>query len=115
MKLIAKGLGVSKGKAIGIVRIVTKDSPMRNFAENEILVAHITDPTMVSLMNKAKAIVCNIGGRTSHPSILSREMGIPCIVSAKCVKTGKGITEILSDGQEIMIDGTSGEIHNLGD
>jgi len=42
-------------------------------------------------------------------------MGIPCIVSAKCVKTGKGITEILSDGQEIMIDGTSGEIHNLGD
>lgn len=67
----------------------------------------------VAMMNKAAAIICDIGGMTSHPSILSRELGIPCVVSTKCIKTGKNITEILQDGDEIHVDGEKGEIHIL--
>ena len=105
MKHIAKGMGVSHGKVKGKVKIIESLDDHDNFEEGAILVTHLTDPAMVVLMNQARAIVCNIGGLTSHPSILSRELGIPCIVSAKCVDTGKNITEILEDGQEIQVDG----------
>ena len=112
---IATGLGVSGGKARGRVRIITDIEEHGKFEENDILVTHMTDPSMVMLMNKAKAILCNIGGLTSHPSILSREMGIPCVVSVKGVHTGKNITEIVKDGQEILVDGDEGTIHLVGE
>ncbi len=103
MKLL-KGLGTSAGKATGKVRIVSgaKDGP--RFKEGEVLVTTITDPTMVMMMNKAAAIVCDIGGMTSHPSILSRELGIPCVVAAK------NATAKLKTGQEVLVDGKTGEV-----
>ncbi len=113
MKHIAKGLGVSQGKIRGKVRIIKDFDDHENFIEEEILVTHLTDPTMVPIMNRASAIVCNIGGLTSHPSIVSREMGIPCVVSAKCAETGKEITEILNNGDLIEICGETGMIHKI--
>ena len=64
----------------------------------------ITDPAMTPIMGKAAGIICEIGGMTSHPSIVSREMGIPCIVSAK------DVLSILKHGMTITMDGQSGEI-----
>lgn len=109
MKLIAKGLGVSKGIIKGKVKIISDTDT--SFDEGNILVTHITDPTMVPMMNKAAGIICNIGGMTSHPSIVSRELGIPCIVSAKSIELKKPATEILKNNQEIEIDGETGEIY----
>jgi pyruvate, water dikinase len=110
MKLTALGLGVSQGKVRGKVKIIKTFDNHTSFNENDILVTNITDPTMVPMMNKAAGIICNIGGLTSHPSIVSRELGIPCIVSAKCVETNKPITEVLQDNQIIEMNGETGEI-----
>ena len=113
MKCIAKGLGVSKGTVQGKVKIIKDFAYHASFEEGDILVTHLTDPTMVPAMNKAAGIICNIGGITSHPSIISRELGIPCIVSAKCIETGKPVTDVLQNGQNITMDGTSGEVFIL--
>lgn len=104
MKKILKGLGTSPGQAKGKVRIVTGPKDEDRFLDGEILVTRITDPTMVLMMNRASAIVCDIGGMTSHPSILSREMGIPCVVATK------NATTTLKDGQEVLVDGKTGDV-----
>lgn len=104
---LLKGLGVSAGVAEGIVRVVRGIEDRDRFTEGDVLVTKITDPTMVTMMSDAAAIVCDIGGMTSHPSIISRELGIPCVVN-----TVKG-TSVLRDGMRVRIDGTSGEIYEL--
>jgi len=104
MMQILKGLGVSAGKVTGKVRIAKAGKHDDSFGEGEILVTEITDPRMVLMMNKASAIICDIGGITSHPSILARELGIPCVVNTK------DSTKKLKTGQEVMIDGTTGEV-----
>ncbi len=92
MKQILKGMGVSQGKINGRVKLIESDKDSHKFNEGDILVTHLTDPTMVTMMGKAGGIICNVGGLTSHPSVVSREMGIPCIVSAKCVESDKNST-----------------------
>ncbi len=107
MKKILQGLGVSKGKARGIVRIITNGQDYSHFQAGDILVTRLTDPTMVPVMGKAAGIICEIGGMTSHPSIVSRELGIPCIVAVD------NATEILKEGDLIEICGETGEINLL--
>ncbi len=111
MEKILQGLGVSQGKAQGRVKIIHIPEDFSKFSEGDILVTRITNPNMVILMGKAAGIICDIGGMTSHPSIVSREMGTPCIVSAKCIKTEKSATEVLNDGLFIEMCGQSGEVH----
>lgn len=115
MKHIAQGLGVSRGKVQARACVINQSSDFEKFEEGMILITHLTDPTMVPLMSKAAGIVCNIGGLTSHPSIVSREMGIPCIVSAKCVETGRNVTDVVEHGDVIQICGEKGEVHLLTD
>jgi pyruvate,water dikinase len=106
-KLILKGLAASAGTAEGTARLFQSGDDANTFSEGDILVTTITDPTMVHAMVKAAAIVTDIGGITSHPAILSREMGIPCVVSTK------EATKIIKSGMKIMVDGTKGEIYEL--
>lgn len=106
-KLILKGLGASSGTAQGKVRIIHNASDTNKFQKGEILVAKMTDPTMVIMMAKAAAIVTDTGGVTCHAAIVSREMGIPCVVATK------NATQILKDGQEIVINGDEGRIFLL--
>ena len=108
MDTFLKGLGVSAGKARGIVRVVKAGEHDDSFNEGEILVTEITDPTMVLMMNQASGIICDIGGMTSHPSILSRELGIPCVVATK------EATVKLKTGQEVEIDGSTGQVFLVG-
>jgi pyruvate,water dikinase len=106
-KLILKGLGASSGQAEGIAKIFLPGSTTADFSEGDILITTITDPTMVQTMIKAGAIVTDIGGIISHPAILSREMGIPCVVNTK-----EG-TKKIKPGTNILVDGDKGEVYEL--
>lgn len=105
-KLIFKSTGASSGQARGKVKIVSK-SVSESFEEGEILVTEMTDPTMVVMMGKASAIITDTGGLTCHAAIVSREMGIPCIVATKTA------TKELKNGQEVLVDGDKGEVSSL--
>jgi pyruvate,water dikinase len=107
MRLILKGIGASPGKVSGKTRVVSGIGDYSKFSEGEILVAKITDPSMTVMMNKAAGIICDIGGQMSHPSIVARELGIPCIVNAKIA------TKKLKDGMMIAMDGKTGEVHEV--
>lgn len=106
-KYILKGTPASVGIAEGPVRIVVSAADTPDFAEGDVLVTRITDPTMVRMMSKAAAIVCDIGSITSHPSIISRELGIPCVVRTEQA------TSVLTNGMRVRVNGTSGEIYAL--
>ncbi len=104
---ILEGIAASAGTVEGVVKVVNsvKDTP--TFQKGYILVAEMTEPSMVIMMNKAAAIVTDKGGLTSHPAIVSRELGIPCVVATK------EATKILKDGMKVLVDGTKGEIYLL--
>ncbi|MCJ7764274.1 MAG: PEP-utilizing enzyme, partial [Dehalococcoidales bacterium] len=74
--------------------------------DGDILVAEMTTPDFVPAMKRAVAIVTDRGGRTAHAAIVSRELGIPCIVGADKATT------ILSNGQYITVDGSHGKVYN---
>lgn len=103
-KLLLSGTSASLGKITGKVRIV--DNPNdKKFNEGDVLVTEMTNPRFTPLIEKAGAIVTDIGGLLCHAAIVSREFGIPCIVNTKKA------TSILKDGQEIIVDADSGKIY----
>ena len=104
-KIILKGIAASGGVVEGIVKIVKGVKDIPDFKDGYILVAEITEPSMVIMMNKAAAIVTDKGGITSHPAIVSRELGIPCVVATQ------NATRTLKDGMKIKVDGTRGDIY----
>ena len=105
MKLILKGIAASPGIAEGEIQVVHGATDALNFKEGNILVAVVTEPTMVLMMNKAAAIVTDKGGITSHPAIVSRELGIPCVVNTKTATTD------LKNGIKVRVDGTKGKVY----
>jgi len=105
--MILKGIAANGGTAQGKAKLFAPGDDSSTFNEGDILVTTLTDPTMVNAMVKAAAIVTDIGGITSHPAILSREMGIPCVVSTKEATTK------ITDGMTIMVDGDKGEVYEV--
>ena len=59
------------------------------------------------IINKVSAIICDVGGRTSHASIIAREYGVPCVISENATKK-------LKDGMKVVVDGSEGSIFVLG-
>ncbi len=95
----------SKGTATGKVRIITDN--LEDFQEGEILVTKMTTPNFVPIMQKAAAIITDLGGILSHAAIISRELGIPCITGTKIATTD------LKTGDLVEVDATKGIIRNL--
>lgn len=108
-KVIVKGLPASPGKVSGRVHVILDPSRIDEFKEGEILVTEMTAPDWVPAMKKAKAIVTDSGGMTCHASIVSRELGIPCIVGTK--SRGEAATVTISDGIDVTIDATHGVVY----
>ncbi|MFH1031759.1 MAG: phosphoenolpyruvate synthase [Chloroflexota bacterium] len=104
--LILSGAPASPGIASGPVKIVSDTSLIDRVKQGDIMVAEMTTPDFVPAMKRAAAIVTDRGGRTAHAAIVSRELGIPCVVG-----TGRGTT-ILKDGQIITVDGTAGKVYS---
>lgn len=102
---ILKGLAASPGIGSGTVKIVRNLDDLEKIKKNDVLVTRMTNPDMVVAMQKAAAIVTDEGGVTSHAAIVSREMGIPCVVG-----TDKA-TKILKEGMEVTVNGFDGKIY----
>lgn len=101
------GDGASKGAATGTVRYVTEITPetFKVFKKGDILVAERTDPDFLPLFKLAGAVVANVGGRTSHAAITSRELNIPAVIGVNNLEALKAM-----DGKQVTVDGTRGTI-----
>ena len=82
MKVILTGTPASLGEATGTPKIIVNDEDIHDIVDGDVLVAEMTKPEYVPAMKRAVAIVTERGGRTCHAAIVSRELGIPCIVGA---------------------------------
>ena len=97
-----RGLTASLGKAIGKVRIVRSAKEIGKVEKGDILVAVMTRPDYVPAMKRAAAIVTDEGGVTCHAAIVSRELGVPCIIGTKIA------TKVLTDGQLVEVNANHG-------
>jgi pyruvate,water dikinase len=104
--VLLQGVAASPGVASGLVKIIKSASQIDRVRVGDILVAGMTTPDFVPAMKRAVAIVTDRGGRTAHAAIVSRELGIPCVVGAD------KSTINLTDGQIITVDGSRGKIYN---
>ncbi|HDJ83914.1 MAG TPA: phosphoenolpyruvate synthase, partial [Desulfurococcaceae archaeon] len=105
-KIIVRGLGASPGIASGKAHVILDITGLGKFKEGEILVTKMTTPDWVPAMRKAVAIVTDGGGMTAHAAIVSRELGIPCVVG-----TGNA-TQVIKTGMDITVDGTKGLVYS---
>ncbi len=102
-----KGIGASKGRVAGRVRVVTSRDEFDLFEEGEILVTVETTPAFVPLMRRAKAILTDVGGITSHAAIVSRELRKPCVIATKAG------TSVLHDGDLVEVNADEGVVRIL--
>jgi len=103
--MLLSGAPASPGIASGPVKIVSDASQIDKVKDGDVLVAEMTTPDFVPAMKRAVAIVTDRGGRTAHAAIVSRELGIPCVVGV-----GQA-TKTLKDGQIISVDGSRGKVY----
>jgi len=101
-KPILAGIAIGNKVGNGKARVIKSIKELSKLQKGEVLVTKMTDPDWTSAMPLASAIVTDKGGKTCHSAIVSRELGIPCIVGTK--KASK----ILKTGQEITVDCSSG-------
>ncbi|MFP3983453.1 MAG: phosphoenolpyruvate synthase [Desulfurivibrionaceae bacterium] len=108
-KLKESGNVVIEGQAVGNrigsgkVNVINEVKDIADFQKGQVLVTDMTDPDWEPIMKIAGAIVTNRGGRTCHAAIISRELGIPCVIG-----TVNG-TEVIKSGQEVTVSCSEGE------
>jgi pyruvate,water dikinase len=101
---LLRGLGAAPGSATGKVRVISSLANAERLSEGDVLVTHMTAPDWVPLMRRAAAIVTDSGGMTCHAAIVSRELGIPCVVGTV------EATRKLRDGELVTVDATRGAV-----
>lgn len=98
------GAAGCSGVATGKARVVLDPADAAALEPGEILIAPLTDPSWTPLFLPAAAVVVNVGALMSHAVIVSRELGIPCVVAVE------GATDKLQTGMTITVDGTEGTV-----
>ena len=101
---VLQGIAGCPGKATGTARVVLDAGDPRELGPGDVLIAPITDPSWTPLFLAADAVVVDVGATMSHAVIVSRELGIPCVVSAV------GATTSIPDGATLEIDGNAGTV-----
>jgi len=101
-KVLITGASVGDKIGSGKVKVIEDASNINQFKEGEVLVTDMTDPDWEPIMKIANAIVTNRGGRTCHAAIVSRELGIPCLVGTEKA------TEVLKNKEEVTVDCSQG-------
>jgi pyruvate, water dikinase len=102
-RLLVEGAAIGAEIATGPVCLIRSAKEIASFVEGSVLVTATTDPDWVPIMKRAKAIVTDHGGRTSHAAIVSRELGLPAIVGTE------GATRVLRSGQEVTVSCAEGD------
>lgn len=102
--VLAAGQGASPGTATGPVRVVESPQQSGNLNPGDVLVASMTAPDWLPTLRRACAVVTDTGGITCHAAIVSRELGLPCVVG-----TREG-TSTLRDGDLVTVNGTDGTV-----
>ncbi|GIU86738.1 MAG: phosphoenolpyruvate synthase [Acidimicrobiia bacterium] len=102
--VLVRGLGASPGVATGRVRVVRSPAEGAALAVGEILVAPMTSPDWVPVLRRAAALVTDGGGMTCHAAIVSRELGVPCVVGTR------DATRTLRTGELVTVDGGQGVV-----
>jgi len=106
-KVITTGVAVGSKIGQGSAHIIKDVKDIIKFKPGEVLVTEMTDPDWVPIMKIASAIVTNAGGRTCHAAIVSRELGVPCIVG-----TGN-VTKVIKNKQKVTVSCSEGEIGRI--
>ena len=106
-KILVSGIAVGSKIGAGKVRVLHSAKNINAFKKEEVLVTEITDPDWEPIMKIASAIVTDKGGRTSHAAIVSRELGIPCIVGSN------NATKALKNGRSVTVDASGGQVGNV--
>ena len=104
---LTSGVAVGQKIGSGTAHVLLDPSKLNTFKEGEILVTTMTDPAWEPIMKRASAIVTERGGRTCHSAIISRELGIPCIVG-----TGDA-TEKVRNGTDVTVSCAEGDVGNI--
>lgn len=105
LEVLIRGLGASPGLASGVVKVVKSLDELDKIQDGDVMVVAMTTPDMVPAMKRANGIVTDEGGVTCHAAIISRELGIPCVVG-----TGDATTT-LKEGSEVTADGKKGLVY----
>jgi len=102
-----KGYGASAGVQRGPVRVVVTDADAKAFRRGEVLVLRAASPLFMPLMLTAGGLVTEVGGVTSHSSLIARELGLPAVVNVA------NATRLLANGQHVEVNGATGEVRLL--
>ena len=105
---VLEGISGCPGTATGSARVILDPSDPSALQPGDVLVAPITDPSWTPLFLAASAVVVDVGAQLSHAIIVSRELGIPCVVSVT------GATQRIPDGAVVTVDGTAGTVTIAG-
>ena len=103
--LLISGTTGSPGVATGRVIIIDDIRDVTKVRPGDVLVMLRSTPDWVQALKQASAVISVMGGKTSHAAIVSRELGIPCVVRAD------DAMEILKNGQMVTVDGTNGKVY----
>jgi pyruvate,water dikinase len=101
---VLSGVPGSPGVATGRARVILDPADPLALEPGDVLIAPITDPAWTPLFVPAAAVVVNVGAQVSHAVIVSRELGIPCVVSVL------DATQRIPDGALVTVDGTTGTV-----
>jgi pyruvate,water dikinase len=103
--VLVRGMGAAPGVVAGRVRRLREPGEGAALQAGEILVAPMTNPDWLPVVRRAGALVTDSGGMTCHAAIVSRELGVPCIVGARVATTA------LADGATVTVDATHGVVY----
>ncbi|MBI2765544.1 MAG: phosphoenolpyruvate synthase [Chloroflexi bacterium] len=104
--VLLSGQPASPGVGVGLVRVVKDPHELDIVKQGDILVAEMTTPDFVPAMKRAAGIITERGGRTCHAAIVSRELGIPCVVGVHSATTS------LAVGRQVTVDGSNGNVYD---
>ena len=103
--ILDKGVIACKGAGFGKAFVLRDEEDLKNFPEGGVLVARHTSPKFVTVMNKAAAIITDVGSSTGHMASLSREYQVPTILDTEFS------TKVIKDGQAITVDAINCNIY----
>lgn len=101
-EVLLTGRSIGQKIATGKVRVIRSASELQTFVTGEVLVTDMTDPDWEPVMKRASGIITNRGGRTCHAAIISRELGVACVVGTERA------TQILTTGDEVTVHCSGG-------